>query len=320
MVVTAIPPKLSVIVPTLGWSRWLTDCLDALRRQTDDLEILLVSQGEGRQQSRKHRAEELADVILQLDENTGFATANNRGLTAARGDYIATVNDDAIVEDGWCDALLTALDNDPSLAAAQGINLMLDEPSRIDGGGLAWNRHWQAVQLGYNKPLATLPATPTEIFGVSATAAIYRRSALEKVGGPKFEAFDPQLFAYYEDVDLACRLRAAGYRSQRVPVARARHAGSVSGRKLVGGSRRLIYRNRHLVLARLLGRAYWTNLPQILARDAADLWQAATSRDRFAALGILTGLAGALRHGLRFAHLGPTTIPLAEMKRFQVDR
>ncbi len=321
MAVTSAPPRLSVIVPTLGWSRWLTECLDALHQQSDhNLEILLVSQGDGRHQSRKHRAEELADVVLQLDENKGFATANNRGLTACRGEYIATVNDDAIVDPDWSDALLSALDSDPDLAAVQGINLMLDDPSRIDGAGLAWNHHWQAVQIGHGKPVTTLSSTPTEIFGVSATAAIYRRSALEKVSGRRLEAFDPRLFAYYEDVDLACRLKAAGYRALRVPAARARHAGSVSGRKLAGGSATLIYRNRLLVLAKLLGRSIWPRSPRILTRDIVDLWQAAARRDRAAVAGILAGLAGALRQAPYFAHFGPPTIPLAELSRFRVDR
>ncbi|MEM7586233.1 MAG: glycosyltransferase family 2 protein [Acidobacteriota bacterium] len=326
MAVTSETPRLSVIVPTLGWSRWLADCLDALRRQTGGegadwrLEIILVSQGEGRLNHRKHRAEELADVILQLDENTGFASANNYGLRAARGEYLATVNDDAIVEDGWCEALLTALDRDESLAAAQGVNLQLDEPSRIDGAGLAWNRHWQAVQIGHGERLEALSEafteTPTEIFGVSATAAIYRRSALAKVSGPHLAAFDDRLFAYYEDVDLACRLRAAGYRALRVPEARARHAGSLSGQRLAGGKRRLITRNRHLVLANMLGRRFWLLLPRILARDLADLWRAGERRDRETIAGILGGLGGALRRGPRFSRLGPSTIPSSELEAF----
>ena len=55
---------------------------------------------------------------------------------------------------------------------------------------------------------------------MSATAAIYRRSALADLGDAG-RPFDARLFAYYEDVDLACRLRAAGHRALRVPAARA---------------------------------------------------------------------------------------------------
>ncbi len=62
--------------------------------------------------------------------------------------------------------------------------------------------------------MASRPRRPDvgveEIFGVSATAAVYRREALRAVasGG---EVFDPRLGSYYEDVDLAGRLRAAGF-------------------------------------------------------------------------------------------------------------
>ncbi len=304
-------PTCSTIVPTLGWSRWLVPCLEALRHDgADSVEILLVSQGE----SLEPAAADLADVVLRPDANLGFAAAVNLAAASARGEYLATVNDDAVVEDGWHRRLLAALADDATVAAVQGVNLVLESPEIVDGGGLVWNRHWQAIQIGRGRPHSALPSASTEIFGVSATAAIYRRSALDEAGtgnGP----FDSRLFAYYEDVDLACRLRAAGHRSLRVGAARARHAGSVSGRRLRWGHQRLIHGNRHLVLARLLGRAYWPRLPRILLRDLVDFGQAARRADGRTAAGGVVGLARALAHGARFARLGPPLIPPAELRR-----
>ena len=68
-----------------------------------------------------------------------------------------------------------------------------------------------------------------EVFGVSATAALYRARGA-RGGRRRGQLFDPRLVSYYEDVDLAGRLRAAGYRALWVPEARARHAGSITGR------------------------------------------------------------------------------------------
>ncbi len=310
----AASPRLSAIVPTLGLSPWLIPCLEALRRDGgEELEILLVVQG----QAPLPEAERLADRVLRWPSNLGFAAANNLGAAAARGDCLATVNDDAIVGEGWCRALLDALERRPEAMAAQGANVRLDDPATIDGAGLTWNRFWQAVQIGHGEPAADLPGGITEVFGVSATAAVYRRGALEALGGGEPALFDPRLFAYYEDVDLACRLRGRGGRALLVPAVRTRHAGSVSGERLPGGKLRLIYRNRQLVVARLLGRAFWLRWPRILLRDAADLWQA--MRRRTPAAGIVAGLGDALVRWPGFARLGPPLVPLAELRRFRIE-
>ncbi len=315
-------PGLSAIVPTLGLSPWLIPCLEALRRDGGrDLEILLVVQG----RTRVAAAERLADRVLRSPSNVGFAAANNLGMKAARGDYLAAVNDDAIVGEGWCRRLLEALEQCPEAAAAQGVNVRLDDPATVDGAGLAWNRSWQAVQIGHGEPLAGTEidgASTIEIFGVSATAAVYRRSAIERLAGDGLAAgeglaaFDERLFAYYEDVDLACRLRGLGFQALLVSAATARHAGSVSGERLRGGKARWIYRNRQLVLARLLGRAFWSRWPGILLRDAADLWQAVRRRDG-AAAGIVAGLCAAAVRWPAFARLGRPLVPLDELRRFR---
>ncbi len=311
----AIDPALSAIVPTLGLSPWLIPCLEALRRDGGEhLEILLVVQGD----VEVTEAERLADRVLRTPSNVGFAAANNSAMAAARGDYLATVNDDAIIDPGWCRGLLDALLEQPDVAAAQGINVRQGDRSTVDGAGLAWNRGWQAVQIGHGEPLSNLPSTTTEIFGVSATAALYRRTALARLGGDRLAAFDPRLFAYYEDVDLAGRLRAGGWRALSVPAATVRHAGSVSGKQLPGGKNRLIYRNRQLVLMRLLGRAFWPRLPRILLRDAADLWQAMRRRDASAS-GVVMGDLAAIARGAGYARLGPPLVSLDELRRFRIE-
>jgi len=64
-----------------------------------------------------------------------------------------------------------------------------------------------------------------EVFGAGGGAAIYRRDAISQVG-----FFDPRFFVYYEDVDLAWRLRWAGWRAVAAPRARVHHKGSAFAR------------------------------------------------------------------------------------------
>jgi GT2 family glycosyltransferase len=336
--------KVSAVVPTLGRSPHLAACLEALRADGGDgLEIVVVAQGPA-----AHEAAALADVWLELEGNRGFTGGTNEGIAAAAGEWLATVNDDALVEPGWVAALVAALEADPGAAAAQGSNVRMDEPAVVDGAGLGWNRGWQAVQLGHGEALdgkqaerideewsrearatAASPeeaseqtgegasgaaahggtgagAEPREVFGVSATAAVYRRSALAEVG-----LFDEALVSWYEDVDLATRLRAAGWRALHVPGARARHAGGATGRRRPWRYGRLLYANRWLAVARLLGRRFPAAVPRLLARDLADL-----ARRPLLAPAITAGWLRALRHLPAFAHRGDPLVSRPDLRRF----
>jgi len=336
----------TAVVPTVGASPLLGECLRALRAQRLDgqgtgegeLEIVLVRQGAA-------GAEDLSGGPvreLRLPRNLGFAAATNHGIAAARGAYVATVNDDVVVRPGWLRALVEALDATPDAAAAQGVNLQPRRPAgevvtspegptdpgaaapaqgdRVDGWGLGWNRAAQAVQLGRGDAPPDPGEPAREVFGVSATAAVYRRSALLEVArasrpaidpshrggsdGDRPEVFDTRLESYYEDADLACRLRAAGHIALSVPAARALHAGSLTGGRLGARRWRLLYGNRYAVAAHLLGRGLWRRLPRMAARDVADLARALAGGELRKLVGIAGGWARAVRLLPTYAHRG----------------
>jgi hypothetical protein len=257
---------------------------------------------------------------IDLPRPVGFATAVNLGLAAAETPYVAVVNDDAVVEPGWLRALTEALEAEPRAAAAQGVNLAPGEPATVDGWGLAWNRWLQAVQLGRGALPPALSTPPREVFGVSATAALYRREALLAVdlsdepgrGRRPPIAFDPRLDSYYEDADLAARLRAAGWTALSVPAARARHAGAATAGDATWRWRR-VYGNRFAVVARLLGRAFWRRLPRMAARDLADLAGALGRGELRRAAGVPLGWARAARLLPAFARTGPPVFAPEEL-------
>ncbi|HXU45292.1 MAG TPA: glycosyltransferase family 2 protein [Thermoanaerobaculia bacterium] len=289
--------RIAAVIPTLGRSRHLAACLRALRAGAEPIEILVVDQAE----RPVALPEGLADRVLRPGRNLGFAAGTNLGIASTRSLYVATVNDDAIVEPEWAARLGAALDGDPELAAVQGANLRLDRPDLLDGCGIAWNRDLQAVQIGTGEPAPDPPGPGREIWGVSATAALYRRSALDRAALAPGRFFDPDLGSYYEDVDLAGRLRAMGFRAGWVPSARARHAGSTTA----GAARwRLVYGNRHLALARLLGGGYWARLPRLLFRDLEDLARSLLAAEGARSVGIPAGWMRAAIRLPRFARRG----------------
>lgn len=295
----AVP--VSVVVPTLGESPHLGRCLEALRADGgEELEIVLVVQGQGEAAaalSAELRAR--VDRWIALPDNRGFTGGTNRGFAAARGALLATVNDDAVVQPGWLAALRSALLADPGAAAAQGVNLDLRHPEVVDGRGLAWNRWWQAVQVGRGEAPPPVHGAVEEVFGVSATAALYRRSALTGVarGG---QVFDERLGSWYEDAELAVRLRRAGRRALSVDAARALHAGSATGARRAARRGALLYGNRWLVAADLLGRRFPGQVPRLLLRDLLDV----AHRPSLASA-VLLGWARAARRLPGWTHRGP---------------
>lgn len=279
------------------------------------MEIVVVDQGE----RPAELPAGLADRVVRPGRNFGFAGGTNLGIAESTGGLVATVNDDVLVEPGWTAALARALEADPRAAAAQGVNLLLDSPGRADGCGLAWNRWWQAVQVGHGEPAPPPDAGSREVFGVSATAALFRRDALRAVArdAAKLEVFDRRLISYYEDAELAGRLRAAGFRALLVPAARARHAGSATGQTMSRERWRLIYGNRWLAAAHLLGRGFWPRLPRLALRDLLDLGRAALDGDGARTAGILAGWSRAAVGLPAWARRGAPAVSMTEIARFR---
>lgn len=198
--------------------------------------------------------------IERSGENLGFAAANNRAVrTCDDCEYVALLNPDAFPEPAWLERLLAAAAANPECAAF-GSRLVLDgDRGTLDGtgdqyhvGGLAWRRDQGAA--------VTVERPQGESFSACAAAALYRRDAFLAVGG-----FDESFFCYYEDTDLAFRLRLAGHRCLYVPDAVAFHVGSATSGLLSPFTIYHSMRNQLWTYAKNMpGPLLWLYLPQHL--------------------------------------------------------
>jgi GT2 family glycosyltransferase len=194
-----------------------------------DLSLVVVDNA-SRKEERERLAREAPEArLVTFSENRGFAGAANEGIARTRAPFILLVNNDAVLEPDYAARLTARLALDGRLAATQGLVLTADGAA-VDSAGIAWNRRGEAVPELHGARPATVSREPFEVSGVSATAALYRREALEAVA-PHGQVFDDRFFAYYEDVDLSLRLSRAGWRFACDPAARARHEGSLTGRR-----------------------------------------------------------------------------------------
>ncbi len=279
----------SVIVLDIDGGDMLRACLDSIASQTlPPMEVIVFDNG-----SRTPVAERIAFRpglhVFRSETNLGFAGGNNEAYRHATGNYIALVNNDVVLDRDWLGTVAAALDADPKLAAVQTI-LRRDETT-IDGAGIdisdgTFRQIGHAAGVGSRESgvgVRTTSLVPTPdprlptaaAWGVSATAALYRREALGRT------IFDEQFFAYYEDVDLCARLHEAGWRTEVLPVIKATHRGSQSA-PLLGDALRLRTRNRYFVARRHRG----------VGRISALLWEDAKllMTGRSSLRGIVEGL------------------------------
>ncbi|MDX1520292.1 MAG: glycosyltransferase family 2 protein [Anaerolineae bacterium] len=228
----------SVVVTNWNGKIWLDDCLRALQQQTyRDFEIIFVDDG-STDGSADWVAEHFPTVrLIRQQPHLGFAGANNLGIKAASGKYIAALNNDTRPAETWLEEMVKAV-NRPDIGMVAAQIVIWDNPDLLDSAGIevdwagfGWNRGWQ-------KPVSAA-AEAQDVFGPCAAAALYRREMLDEIG-----LFDENFYAYYEDVDLAWRAQRAGWRCRYAPTARVLHHHSATGRKFADRKVFLLNRNK----------------------------------------------------------------------------
>jgi GT2 family glycosyltransferase len=249
--------------------RWLPGCLGSLAAQTlAPSETIVVDNG-STDGSLELLAEASGVRVLSLGRNTGFAFAANRGVEAASSGLVALVNTDIELEPDWLERMAAALERDPGAASVACKMVDLQTPELLYDTGDVLRRDGACEQRGRFERDDGRFDEPGEIFGACAGAALYRRDAVLAVGG-----FDERFFTYLEDVDLALRLRLAGWGCHYEPAV-ARHAGEGSSVRLSRPLGHWVERNTLLLVAKAVP-ARWLHL--VAYRQLAWAWHALRER------------------------------------------
>jgi GT2 family glycosyltransferase len=223
-----MPEPVSVVVPAWNGERWLPGLFASLRAQTQaPAEVIVVDNGSS-DGTLEWLAREAPDVrVLAQGRNTGFAVAANRGLLAARTEFVALLNTDVELAADWIEVMAARLAAEPRCASVACKMVRLSDAGVLDDCGDVLRRDGVCEQRGHGRRDDGRWDVPGEVFGACAGAALYRRLAVRDVG-----AFDERFFSYLEDVDLALRLQLSGWRCAYEPRAVARHAGGGSAEEL----------------------------------------------------------------------------------------
>jgi GT2 family glycosyltransferase len=209
----------TVYIPTLNGGESLSRCLASLERQTTLPNVVVADNGDGDGCASLLRERFPAVIRIGFGRNLGFGNALNRAIREAGEGPIVLLNDDAVAEPELIEKLLEGSTRAELVAA---VLLSERDPTRIDSAGVLVDQTLMAFDYLSGERVGALDgaADPT---GPTGGAALYDRDAFKAVGG-----FDERIFLYYEDVDLALRMRAEGARCVLAPRARAIHGYSMT--------------------------------------------------------------------------------------------
>lgn len=237
-------PLLSVIVLHYGDDTDMTlAALHALLGRGEvypNLEVVLVDNGSAPPVREVLRARTAADpriLLVENDRNLGFAGGNNRGIAAARGEYVVLLNNDTFLAPGALLAMLRHLERNPQIGIVGPLTNNIGNEARVE---IAYADMEQMAVAA--RALATGHrgrATPIRV--CAYFCAMFRRKDLDRLGHL------PEIYGrgMFEDDDHCATFRAAGLGMALAEDAFCHHHLSASFGALPSGEKQALFaRNR----------------------------------------------------------------------------
>jgi GT2 family glycosyltransferase/glycosyltransferase involved in cell wall biosynthesis len=259
---TQLQPKVSVVIPACNQFHLTYHCLAALLLAPHDtsFEVILVDDGS------TDRTRDIAQLVsgitcIRHETPQGFVHACNRGAQQARGEFVVLLNNDTEVTPDWLDELLWPFENFERVGLT-GAQLLFPDGRLQEAGGVVWS---SANPANYGR--GDNPHDPRYNYArqadyLSGACLMVPIALWNRLGGLDTD-FAP---AYFEDTDLAFRVREQGYRTVYAPLSRVVHfEGGSNGTDVSMGVK------RHQEINRPTFRRRWLQACAGHGREGVDI-------------------------------------------------
>lgn len=235
-------PSVSVVVLNWNGKAHLEPCLQSLLDLDYDprcLEVILCDNGSSDGSADYVRMRFPQVKLIALDCNHGFAEGNNLAAAQASGEWLGFLNNDMRGEREWLKNLVAALDEHPQ-AVCLASRIKNWDGSLLDfiGGGVNYQGH--GFQIDHGQQSSDRDLERRVLFACGG-AMLIRRSVFTELDG-----FDPDYFAYFEDVDLGWRLNLLGHEVWYTPRATVFHRHHGTANSLAAYKLRVLYERNAL--------------------------------------------------------------------------
>ena len=222
-------PFVSIIILNYNGMVYVEQCLGTvLKSNYSNFEVILVDNASTDESFRLAKELFSSNEHLKFvsnDSNLGYAEGNNRGVAFCNPmvEYIIFLNIDTKVDPMWIKNLVSTVEKNESVGAAQCKLIQLNNPTKIDSlGGLTDYLGFCYIRAsGHGDQIYD---HVEEIFYAEGAALLIKAKVARQVKIKKTSVFDPNFFCLHEDLDLCWRVRLQGYKVLFVPSSVVYHA------------------------------------------------------------------------------------------------
>lgn len=267
---THTKPQVSIVIPVFNKFDLTCQCLRSIQDHVSDSVAYEVVVVDNNSTDQSHLLSEVEGLVyIRNEENLGFVDGCNVGADKSKGEFLAFLNNDALVQPDWLESLLETLLNTPK-AGLVGSKIIYPDGRLQEAGGIIFkdasgnnygkNDHPDRYQYNYVR----------DVDYCSGASIILRKELFDQFGG--FDTlYSP---AYYEDTDLAFKVRDAGLRVLYQPDSVIYHIeGATAGTSTSGGFKKYQAINHEKFAKRwkkTLENSHFTTEELHLARDRSN--------------------------------------------------
>jgi radical SAM protein with 4Fe4S-binding SPASM domain len=254
-------PLVSVITVNYNGKHLLRDCFESLQNLNypkTKIEIFMVDNGsvDG---SIDYVRNNFPKVKIITNNENNYARANNLGIKAAKGEFIALINNDVKVDKNWLLTLVETAQKDNSIGAVGSKILFMD--GTIQSIGHQENPDFYWCDIAFGEEDTGKYCAIREVEGICGCSVLYRKECLKDVG-----FLDEDFNMFVEDVDLCIRCRKKGWKLVTCPgsILHHKYHGTIKSEEdawLWIETNRLVLIAKHWpdkLADTLLGRCYFT--------------------------------------------------------------